>query len=158
PTIGKVGAREVVERAVGEWAQAGAVDVDFKEVEPVLAVAAHREEDLPTIEMRLRLEDGPGGEVSEARQLAVGPGGDQGIEVAPRPYRAHGALGPVIGGASGVDVAVAPVIAALVDAGAAVGLLVEGRGGHEDDAGDVRRPWSVGRSLPRCGNCQGQQG
>src|SRR5262249_992598 len=121
----------------GELPQAAAVDVDLVDVEPVLAVAAHGEQDLLAVERRRRLEDGPGVEVRQPRELAVGPGRPESVGVAPRPRPGHGALGAVIRRAARVDVAVAPVIAALVDAIAAVGLLVEHRCGDEDDAGDV---------------------
>src|SRR5262249_2043368 len=140
---GQVHAGEVVERAVGELAQVAAVEVDLVQVKPILAVAAHGEEDLLAVEGRLRPVDCAGLEVGQARELAVRPGRHEGGEVAAGARLPHGTLAAVEGRAARVDVAVAPVVAALVDAFAAVGSLVEDGGADEDYAGE----WVGGRGF-----------
>src|SRR5262249_30371416 len=117
-----------------------------------LAVAAHGEEDLLAVERRLWFEDRAALEVGQPRQLTAWAGGNQGVEVAPGADGAHGAFALVVGGAAGVDVAVAPVVAPLVDAGAAISLLVERRGGDEDDTRDGilgLLGWALGRNESR---------
>src|SRR5207302_612692 len=69
PAIGQIGAAEIVEGAVRELPETGAVHIHFVHVEPIFAVAAHSEEHLLTIERGLRSENGAGLEVRQPRQL-----------------------------------------------------------------------------------------
>src|SRR5205807_2153795 len=110
-----------------------AVDVDLVQVEPVFVVAAHGEEDFLAIVRRLGLEHRSRLEVGQAGQLAIGPGRDQGIQVPAGTNGAHRSLAAMERGAARIDVAITPVVTALIDAFAAVGLLIENGSTDEDD-------------------------
>mgnify|MGYP000992552849 CR=1 FL=1 len=108
--VGKVDAGDVVERPVGQLHQPVAVGADFVEVEPVLAVAPHAEEDSPAVVGRFGIEDLALGEVRDAGEDATGSRGHERIEMAARARRCRGPLQRMLCRGAVVDIALAPVI------------------------------------------------
>src|SRR5262249_18082448 len=117
------------------------IDVYFAQVEPILAVPAQAEEHLLAVEGWLRFEYRAGRQKGELAKFAI----NQSKQVLAGSYRAHRAFAAVIGRTARVDVAVAPVVAPLVNALATVGFLVEHRRADEDDV--ERCGWSGGRTV-----------
>src|SRR5262249_21127872 len=120
--IRQVCAGKVIERAVGKLFESRAINVNIILMEPVFIVEWDGEENFLAYEGRLGLEYGAGLEMGQPAEFAIGPGRDQGIEIPAGPDRSHGALRLVVRGTAGINVAIAPVVGALINTDAAIGL------------------------------------
>ena len=130
--VRKIHAGNVVERSIGQLHGFGAIRVDLAQVEPVLTVTAHAEEDLLAIIGNFGIEHRPLRQVGDPSQPTARFRRNQCVEVPPRPRGRHGSLHGIQRRSAVIDVAFPPIASGVF--AVRVGIEAVDVAGNKDDA------------------------
>ena len=165
PAIGQIDAGDVVEGAVGQLDQSAAVGLDLVQVEPILPVAAHAEQDLAAVIGRLRVEHLAFGQLRDPAERAARAGRNQRVQVPAGASRRGRPFQRMLRGRAMVHVPFAPMTGAVPrhsqrfvpraedlvgdedDARQALLAPARGTGRQPDDGKELRPPGTHRRGL-----------